>query len=101
MSQQAHPKILVLKLAQLCSTEEVTTVPRNREEGGMGRAEEEHLGPLPAGFTLSASGQAARAQEKKAKSRACFQESELLPALRRWSQGSCLPLQVSSRTGTT
>lgn len=45
--------------------------------------------PPPAGFILSVAGQAARVKEKKAKSRAGFQESELPPDLARGSDGSC------------
>lgn len=68
---------------------------------GWERSEEEHLEPPPAGLTLSASGQAANAKERKAKSGAYFQERGLLPDSRMWSQNFCLQRQASSRTGTT
>lgn len=76
MFSQAHPNILMFNFAKLCSTEEVTKVPRNRKQGWQ-RTEDEHLESPPADLTLPASGQAANATKRK--SGAGFQERELLP----------------------
>lgn len=65
---------------------------REQRKEGWERSEEEHLEPPPADLTLSASGQAAYAKEKKAKSEAGLQERELLPAPGCGCRGSCLQL---------
>jgi len=68
---------------------------------GWERTEEEHLEPPPADLTLSASGQAANAKEKKAKSGIGLQETEFLPAPGCGCRGSCLQLPASRKRGTT
>lgn len=65
--------LLTLKVVKLSSAEKATQVPENRQEGWE-RMEAEHLGPAPAGVTLSVLGRLPTARRKQRMPRAGFQD---------------------------